>query len=91
MSKTFLQLFEKYHPVVEERELLERTENLGVKIDKVNRRAEVRLRFPSTVEKQRLYAIEESVKKAYGLSSFTILGITIKKVRKWLATARKPC
>ena len=68
MSKTFLQLFEKYHPVVEERELLERTENLGVKIDKVNRRAEVRLRFPSTVEKQRLYAIEESVKKAYGLS-----------------------
>ena len=51
MSKTFLQLFEKYHPGVEERELLERSENLGVKVDTVNRRAEARLRFPSVVEK----------------------------------------
>ena len=65
MSKTFLQLFEKYHPGVEERELLERSENLGVKVDTVNRRAEARLRFPSVVEKQRLYAIEEAIKEAY--------------------------
>lgn len=72
MSKTFLQLFEKYHPSVEERELLERSENLGVKVDTVNRRAEARLRFPSVVEKQRLYAIEEAIKEAYGLSNFAI-------------------
>lgn len=73
MSKTFLELFNRYVPTDRQARILSAGENLGVKINREKRIAEIRMSFPEPVEKKDLYEIESGVRQAYELSRFVIL------------------
>ena len=73
MSKTFLELFNRYAPTDRQAKILSAGENLGVKINREKRIAEIRMSFPEPIEKKDLYEIESGVRQAYELSRFVIL------------------
>ena len=72
MSKTFLELFNRYSPTDLHARILSSGKNLGVKVNKENRCAEVHMFFPEIIKKEELYKIEDNVKSAYDLNMFVI-------------------
>ena len=74
MAKTFLEIFNKYHPS-EQRfaDVLERASDLRIKADKELRMIEVSAAFGQTVPKELLYAVEADIEKQYELRSMRIL------------------
>lgn len=72
MSKTFLELFNRYSPTDLHARILSSGKNIGVKVNKEHRCAEVHMFFPEIVKREELYRIEENVKSAYDLNMFVI-------------------
>ena len=73
MSKTFLQIFNKYSPNNEESEILLSASDIKLQADKENRIIQVSANFPKLIKKDKLYRIENSIVKAYELSWVKIL------------------
>ena len=72
MSKTFLEIFNKYKPDGEVAEILETAQNIRIQADKGNRMLQAHLDFSSTVKKDMLYRIEKEIERAYELRKVTL-------------------
>ena len=73
MSKTFLQIFEKYKPSDVYAEILKKADNIKIQADKVNRMLNASVDFPMLVDKDELYDIEAGIAKAYQLNMMKIM------------------
>ena len=73
MSKTFLQIFEKYKPSDVYAEILRKADNIKIQADKVNRMLNASVDFPMLVDKDELYDIEAGIAKAYQLNMMKIM------------------
>ena len=71
-EKTLLEIFSKYEPGAAEKAVLQEASEVGVRVDKVLRAVEIRASFPAPVKKERLYFIEDEIKKVYDLNSVRI-------------------
>ena len=71
MSKNLLEIFNRYTPDDEAREILLMADPDSVKLraDKPQRMIEVSASFPSIVPRSRFYRIEEAIKAAYDLNA----------------------
>ena len=73
MSKTFLQIFEKYKADEQSARILNQAQNIKMQADKENRILHVSADFPTLVKKDVLYRIEREITKAYELSWVKIM------------------
>ena len=71
MSKTFLEIFNRYHPDAELVSLLQSTDPDGISLraDKQQRIMEATLPFPQYVPKETLYRMEEEIRRVYELNA----------------------
>ena len=72
MSKTFLEIFYKYKPDGDKRDILETATDIKVQADKENRLLQAHVSFPRIVKKDELYQIEREIEKAYELNRMTL-------------------
>ena len=70
MSKTLLEILNRYEPSEEARAILLSAdpESISLRADKQQRALEVSVAFPSVIPKLKLYAIEEEIRQAYLLN-----------------------
>ena len=73
MEKRFFDVFGRYNPTPEKRELLERGHNAVFKYMKDPMRVEVELTFDKHEEPELIYEIEDECRDFYGAESFKIL------------------
>ncbi len=73
MSKTLLQIFERYHPNENTARILEKAANIKLQADKVNRIIQVSADFPVLIAKEDIYRIEIEIAKAYELNWVKLL------------------
>lgn len=75
MSKTLLEILNKYHPSERNAELLKTADpdSVRVRADRDQRILEVCASFPSYISKNILYSIEKEIESAYGLSVMRLL------------------
>ncbi len=73
MSKTFLQIFEKYKADEQSARILDRAQNIKIQADKENRILQASADFPALIEKDKLYRIERDIAKAYSLNWVKIM------------------
>ncbi len=73
MSKTLLQIFERYHANEATAHLLAQAQNIKLQADKENRIIQVSADFPMLITKDEIYRIENEIAKAYELNWVKIL------------------
>ena len=73
MSKTFIELFNKYLPTDEHAAILDGAEIVRSRVDKEKRMIEVTVSFFKLVSKRKLYEIEDAVCQAYKIQFCKIL------------------
>ncbi len=73
MAKSFLQIFEKYKPPEEYRQILQGAENIRLQADKESRMLNAHADFRFLVKKDDIYEIENGIKKAYQLNMVKIM------------------
>jgi len=73
MSKTFLQIFEKYKADEHSARILNQAQNIKIQADKENRILQASADFPALIEKDKLYRIEREIAKAYSLNWVKIM------------------
>jgi DNA polymerase III alpha subunit (gram-positive type) len=73
MSKTFLQIFEKYKADEQSAKILELAQNIKIQADKEKRMMQVSVDFSRIVSKEDLYFIEAEIRHAYELNMVKIL------------------
>lgn len=75
MSKTLLEILNKYQPSEENAKLLQTADpdSIVVRADRDQRILEIKAAFPQYIEKSVLYSIESEIQSAYGLSVMRIL------------------
>ncbi len=71
----FLTKFNKYHPVSDNKYILDKASIIRFRADKEKRMLEAFVSFPSIVEKAVLYAIENEIAQAYQLNNMRIFPI----------------
>lgn len=71
-EKTLLERFSKYQPDAAERAILQEASQISVRVDKALLVVEISASFPAPVKKERLYHIEEEIRKVYQLHSVRI-------------------
>ncbi|MBR5241803.1 MAG: PolC-type DNA polymerase III [Clostridia bacterium] len=71
--KSFSEVFTKYKPAQNKRELLSRAENASYRYSKDPMRVEVELWFSSREDAELIYEIEDECRELYSASSFKIL------------------
>ncbi len=71
-TKSFFEIFKKYLPDREKRELLEKAENTRIRITREPYRVEVELDFPRHNDQKLLHSIEEELRVFYNACSFRI-------------------
>ena len=71
-EKKFFEVFGRYMPTDEKRELLERGKNARIRYDKEAKRVEVHLEFDSHEDAELIYEIDDECRELYGLESFKI-------------------
>lgn len=75
MSKTLLEILNKYQPNEEIAQLLQTADpdSIRIRADKDQRILEVHAAFPKYIAKSKLYSIEAQIQSAYGLSVMRLL------------------
>ena len=73
MEKRFFDVFSKYNPAPEKRELLERGYDARFRYTKAPMRVEVEMSFASHEDAELIYEIEDECREFYGAESFKIL------------------
>ncbi len=72
-SKTLLDIFSKYTPKEEYKQLLLSGKDIKVRVDREKKMAEAEAVFPALIEKTTLYAVENEIREAYAINSVRIL------------------
>lgn len=72
MSKTFLEIFNRYRPDGEITEILEAATDIKMQADKENRMLQAHISLPFTVKKDMLYRIQKEIETAYELNRVTL-------------------
>ncbi len=74
MSKTFLEIFNRYRPSAEFAQILNAIppESISLRADRPQRMIEATVAFPRVISKQILYKIEEEIRKEYALNAVRI-------------------
>ncbi len=72
-EKKFLEVFSRYKPAKEKRELLDLAEKASFRYTKNPMRVEVDLTFPMHADAELIYEIEDECRELYGAQSFKIL------------------
>ncbi len=72
-QRSLLQILKKYEPGLRAREILERASAHTVRADKEKRMLEISACFPSPIDKEDLYTIEDEICRVYELSMVKIL------------------
>ena len=71
-QKNFLEIFKRYSPSQEHRDILLKASNIRARKDSERRMVEVYAFFSDLIPKQVLYAIEDEIRDAYSLESVRI-------------------
>ena len=69
----FDKVFSKYKQSDAARTVLDKVENIITKLDREHKIAEIYIKLPELVTKDKLYAIEDEIKEAYGLNLVRLL------------------
>ncbi len=72
-GKTLLDVFNKYAPGDEFKAILESATDISVRADRERKLVEAQAFFPETIEKKKLYRLEEEIREAYKINSVRIL------------------
>ena len=72
-EKKFFDVFSRYKPSEEKRELLVRGHSMRLKVTKDRKRAEIDLSFDSHEDAELIYEIEDECRELYSMESFKIL------------------
>ena len=74
MSKTLLEIFNRYEPSAEFADILRSAdpETIKLRADKPQRLIEVSAAFPHIIQKRTLYKLEEDIRQAYRLNMVRI-------------------
>ena len=72
-ARTLLDIFNKYNPGPEARELLLSAGEFRLRIDREQKLVEVRAKFPAPISKRDLYRVEEEIRLAHDIGGVRIL------------------